>query len=997
MANSNPITFNWSDGYTDAYWSFEWSSEKYANGQTKVTWNLYARGRQSSPTKLWASYAFSIKQGNKTIVEETIVAKDDAYYFTGTLCGAGIFIVEHDTNGNADFTLTASGRIYEKAIKETTKDIRLTGNYPYTKCFWSSNAYIKLDRAYIGPGKTFNVIWGGANGGTANDITGYTIQCSVQGGEWEDVKVVSKDTNKCQFTLPADAIRGRYIYAKIWIKGSIKGYDSDPIQISTNVYMVNKAFNPPTINNYTGKATSNIISYNANEIVFEYTLPKKDTNQNIYIEFYKNGETTAITPKEHKDNKFVVSIDSGTTNSFSARAWDGEEPSALVNIGTIYSNTTELKDFVCFSWSKKFVIQSKVPDNKSTAAKKYGYYCYLYMSDNTGWNTGIAISNNKAFDFRQYYEKGFTSEKSYLFNFVLSVTDGVDEAVYTLRNYSFSVPKITVSGTKGGHETYFNNQIKYLVNNEKDYWQLNTSITANKGQVVNNYKANIGYGDFIVNANSMTRIKDFVVDFKVNSSVNKYKPYSEQLKLSAIHTGFNGNWKQYGLNSAPTLFVCFGNATAYEAKMSNGSTNDTIIYELSKENSYNIAKDFTSQNVVSKYLSYSYENVYGETPSSTASATIELDFREPARASSSNAPYWLYTKDKNVPDTTVNNWDCIKETMTLFTSFKVLSFSQPTAYLEISSNKTNWTIFGNEVKGAVDGTEETSELNTTPTVYRFDNSLIKVPEIQTEEYKYVRLVVTTNSSTKYYTQFKDQVLFKQHTNSKIEFTNIVYDASEGGFATSYRILIPGVNDINKIKSYKVKCYVKENQAFFETNAFNPQSTFFKYSDWNGRTYVYVAPILETTVGAKNKSDGNTYYVTTKQTPLGNYIYSVCYNISPTVAYRQNHIGINTNEIDSSRYHNSVAIVSQYQNRSIINFVGTKNEINLSAQLDLSTMGISGFIVDCGSWDGTSGGIIPGTGEYSGELAAIAYTGEIGDLEQKRKDIIYFSAGGSNEI
>jgi hypothetical protein len=58
--------------------------------------------------------------------------------------------------------------------------------------------------------------------------------------------------------------------------------------------------------------------------------------------------------------------------------------------------------------------------------------------------------------------------------------------------------------------------------------------------------------------------------------------------------------------------------------------------------------------------------------------------------------------------------------------------------------------------------------------------------------------------------------------------------------------------------------------------------------------------------------------------------------------------------------------------------------------------VSGAIMDCGSWDNTPGGIIPGggSGDVPTGLAAIAYSGEIGDLQQEREDIIIFTGGGA---
>jgi hypothetical protein len=47
MASSGSII---SDTWNKAYWSFEWTSTPVSPGVTKVSWNLYGRGRSTSPT-----------------------------------------------------------------------------------------------------------------------------------------------------------------------------------------------------------------------------------------------------------------------------------------------------------------------------------------------------------------------------------------------------------------------------------------------------------------------------------------------------------------------------------------------------------------------------------------------------------------------------------------------------------------------------------------------------------------------------------------------------------------------------------------------------------------------------------------------------------------------------------------------------------------------------------------------------------------------------------
>ena len=71
--------------------------------------------------------------------------------------------------------------------------------------------------------------------------------------------------------------------------------------------------------------------------------------------------------------------------------------------------------------------------------------------------------------------------------------------------------------------------------------------------------------------------------------------------------------------------------------------------------------------------------------------------------------------------------------------------------------------------------------------------------------------------------------------------------------------------------------------------------------------------------------------------------------------------------------------------------------NHAASINLQNGSQTGFIIDGGSWDGTSGGIVPSDPQTPTGLARIAYTGEIEDLEQNSDTIIIFSGGSALEI
>ena len=72
-------------------------------------------------------------------------------------------------------------------------------------------------------------------------------------------------------------------------------------------------------------------------------------------------------------------------------------------------------------------------------------------------------------------------------------------------------------------------------------------------------------------------------------------------------------------------------------------------------------------------------------------------------------------------------------------------------------------------------------------------------------------------------------------------------------------------------------------------------------------------------------------------------------------------------------------------------------MNHLSTVDLTTGALINFVLDAGSWSGIPGGVIPSNPEAPTGLATIAYTGEFGDLLQRRKEVIVISGGTASEI
>ena len=136
MATSGTLTSN---KYNSAYWSFEWTSSITSAGKTKVTWNLYARGRSSSPTQYITKIRLYI---NGDIKYELW---DEAATFTGKKYSSGSFTVSHGYDGEGSFTARVYvTKIYDAVDTKSTQTVNLDYNKPNSVNFTYPTTFVIL-------------------------------------------------------------------------------------------------------------------------------------------------------------------------------------------------------------------------------------------------------------------------------------------------------------------------------------------------------------------------------------------------------------------------------------------------------------------------------------------------------------------------------------------------------------------------------------------------------------------------------------------------------------------------------------------------------------------------------------------------------------------------------------------------------------------------------------------------------------------------------------
>lgn len=134
-----------------AYFSWEWTSEQTAKGETTVTWKLYGKGRTSSPQWLNNSCTIDMVYGGTTTNLYTIAWKEDQDTTTtgkntsfnssqtNSYRTGGSFVIKHADDGTASFTINMTVAIYYSTTHSTSEDVTLDTNSRYYKVTYNAN------------------------------------------------------------------------------------------------------------------------------------------------------------------------------------------------------------------------------------------------------------------------------------------------------------------------------------------------------------------------------------------------------------------------------------------------------------------------------------------------------------------------------------------------------------------------------------------------------------------------------------------------------------------------------------------------------------------------------------------------------------------------------------------------------------------------------------------------------------------------------------------
>lgn len=960
------------------YFEFRWDVASTGIGTTTIKWELEGKGGNT------ALSTFTLKLNNTVVLQKN---NETVWYKDGALAGSGTITINHDADGkaNLDFYISIS-KIWAELGTPTTQSASwaLANNKPYSACYWGTNASVKINTAIQKPGSAITISWSGANAGTANPISGFKVEYRLDSGSWAVVNnSVAAASTSTTLTVPDS--RGSTISARVTILSSISAsYNSSAL--TGGSCKINTIPGAPSVS----ISQSNIPSTQAT-IAFTATKGSDPDGQTCSIK-YRIGSGSTYYDYTSGSN---ISISGSTTYHF--YTYDGLEYSSVVS-KSIYKNS---KPTVGISASTTTFNQTLTASKGNNGYTNNTYsFGYTYNGTDYVFSQKQSTTSYTPGDIRTHLSDklgGLNQSTTYYYKYWVQRHDGLEDSNKTYTSeQSFSTPSLAVKAVGSGPSGYFGTNISFLIGGNSSYTNyyplgnrtFNDTDIPRGGQIsdltLRRDSSSSQYFKLKLNANQkLTKVYKF--DFNNLSIPSSFKPYSNA-KLTFSMAARDAS---YGFSQQPTISYSSKNINIEKA-----SSNNTWNYSFDPSHLWGpngLATSVVNNSTAKKTVTLSVTNEFGEI--FTKNCTLNFDFREAPVLEN----FSISISDGNTV-APLSKFQYIKEGVKIVLNCKVKSYNSKFTYKlnlsgEVCYDKTSGSV--DSYKTVPWGKDGSGTWIQIPNIVELSESSYSLSSKNSSSAGIFTLTVTTASG--FTTVSSTSIPIKRHISSQIHFTELNYippaSGTTGTLTGSFVIDDKGYDDdtggiVSEVyfedsgKKYSV--WVAGNGSY------NFSINFPSFSE----TYKLLAPICVTKLSAQYVENGQTKSVAESTKQSSALVYLAVYNMLPTVAYRQNYIGINTNNPSyngNQKLPNTAVTISGYNNNQKVYLVSGSH----TSFIDLLSGSMFGFIVDGGSWDETSGEItIPGNTTIPLGLANIAYTGEIGDLEQERQDNIIFSGGGA---
>ncbi len=261
------------------------------------------------------------------------------------------------------------------------------------------------------------------------------------------------------------------------------------------------------------------------------------------------------------------------------------------------------------------------------------------------------------------------------------------------------------------------------------------------------------------------------------------------------------------------------------------------------------------------------------------------------------------------------------------------------------------------------GVAETVQVTGVPAVGELlSGSTIIEKEVETiddESYVHFRVILGNDLNKTKIVNTLTTCRFIKHIAAKgLEIMSPVYTAEEtgGSLVFKYKLTDCGIAALGETTSISTD---------FSSTAVIECCPLQSFADNDISTLSWLSePTYSETVGLETVQSANqtlnlsnenweSYYIriklvtTDEETNSSLTTYSpslLIYNVAPTVAYRKNHLGINTNSIDG--YTDAILVMNETTGRHKIYMNGANGQISV---VDISDGAMEGIIIDAGTW------------------------------------------------
>jgi hypothetical protein len=411
-------------------------------------------------------------------------------------------------------------------------------------------------------------------------------------------------------------------------------------------------------------------------------------------------------------------------------------------------------------------------------------------------------------------------------------------------------------------------------------------------------------------------------------------------------------------------------------KLSLSSTNfkyqdsaGTIIYAYTINSTLfnSIKGELNLKGLVSLPLSFDILDDFGSYVKISSLTGISIDCREAATCETSygsgayDTNYMAISNSSKSTYYTLANGNYLVQGMFLFYTGTIRSYNtNPKGQIWIKRGEDAWAKYGSSFNFSGSGTSSPgSPVKYTVTKLQISN----IGKIARKDYNVsFKIVVSTDGGIDYEHELINGLTAKEHQEGVISITDASYSKSEGKLNLTYIVNNPGIN-LTSTSGMVISANFKIEYGSTKTNL--AVSDYIPSSNKLGYNNVpYTSAITkQLTLNTDASAFYGTLEVSIKYTyTIGGLSFSntyitsspkiTIYNESPTVSYRKNRLGINTNQIDA--WSDAVLVVSANSSaRKKILIVTPETNPNSTTNyvlsIDTYTGTIDGATINGGTW------------------------------------------------